>query len=459
MNHVFYIIVYAVIFISGCSGSGSVSKADYDLTAGADDQTTDEEKDDALDDIDNSVDYDNSADNDNAVDIDETHDEDAGMLHKLTVINGYGSGDYAAGSVVHIWAELSPETELLNKWTGETGLLDRSAEWHTTLIIPEHQVTLEAVIESRSEVLTEISFAGSTAFDKQLFYYAPDNPKGLVFFLHGTGGSSSMINKNEVRYIAAEAILRGYAVVSFEAEEVAQGDLDGNGKVRWNPDLSADNKDFANLDMLVTWLRNEGIIEIQTPLFAIGMSNGGAMSVGLGALSASDVSADFSNLNFAAVVSYCASGRASAAQITVTPTAWFLCANDDNEEVSNEEALKNSENLTKRGIDTIADLHQASPLYNERFMRVEGLSAEISGSIAAELRNAGFVDSAGMFIVQTDNILSYVQDNPSSFSVTLSLSSDRRKDVVDQIKVMQAEHQIYSDWTARTIDFLDTHLP
>jgi hypothetical protein len=34
-----------------------------------------------------------------------------------------------------------------------------------------------------------------------------------------------------------------------------------------------------------------------------------------------------------------------------------------------------------------------------------------------------------------------------------------RADVVDQIRVMQAEHQMYSDWAAREIAFLDAHNP
>jgi predicted esterase len=349
---------------------------------------------------------------------------------------------------------VSPETELLTRWRGDVDLLERPEEWHASFTMPARPVSLEAVVESRSEELLVTTFLGSTAHGKTIRYHAPPSPAGLVLFLHGTGGSNEMIEKPEARTLALTAIARGYAVLSPEAEEVVQGDM--NGKVRWDVNLTPDNLDLANLNALVAWTRAQGLIEPTTPLFAIGMSNGGAMSLGLGAVSASDVAATFPNLRFEGVVSYCASGRATAAAVTTTPTAWFLCANDDNEEVSNQEARANSDALASRGIATEADAHPASPLYPERFTRVAGISASTSRGIADELRAAGFVGTDSMFTTPTNDIVAAVQADPSAFPLILSLPGARLLEIVDQMKVMQAEHQMYSDWSARTIDFLET---
>jgi len=34
-----------------------------------------------------------------------------------------------------------------------------------------------------------------------------------------------------------------------------------------------------------------------------------------------------------------------------------------------------------------------------------------------------------------------------------------RSDVIGQVKAMQAEHQMFSDWAQRAIAFFDTHTP
>ena len=60
----------------------------------------------------------------------------------------------------------------------------------------------------------------------------------MILFLHGTGGNSNFIESAETRYVALKAISKGYAVLAPEAEESKGGDLDGDGKMRWNVPLS-----------------------------------------------------------------------------------------------------------------------------------------------------------------------------------------------------------------------------
>jgi len=48
---------------------------------------------------------------------------------------------------------------------------------------------------------------------------------------------------------------------------------------------------------------------------------------------------------------------------------------------------------------------------------------------------------------------------PSLLPTFAGLAPGVRNDVVDQLRAMQAEHQMYSDWAARALDFFDAHQP
>jgi len=375
--------------------------------------------------------------------------------YTLTVVNGYGSGQYAPGEIVHVWSAVRPWTETVMEWSGDADLLALPDEWHTTLTMPDRDAQVEAIIDERSEQLAEATYQGTTQYDKTVLSFIPASPKALLFLLHGTGGSARMIEKPEALYLAMTAIARGYGVLSTEAEEVAAGDANGDGKIRWNPKLSSDNVDFANLDSLIASLLQQGTIDASVPLFVVGMSNGGAMSVSLGAVAASPVADDFPNLQFGAAVSFCASGRASAAAVSTTPTAWLLCANDDNDQVSNDDAQQNSAALAERGVPTFVDAHPASPLYDERFTRVPNVDAATSTAIAAELRAGGFVGHDELFTTPTKQMIELIQADGSSYPTTAALPAKTASLVVNQIRVMQAEHQMYSDWASRALDFVE----
>ncbi len=120
--------------------------------------------------------------------------------------------------------------------------------------------------------------------------------------------------------------------------------------------------------------------------------------------------------------------------VTTTPSAWLLCANDDNDEVDNAEALANSATLASHGVPTVADLHAPSPLYDER-------------GRGRALHDADGRHRRGRY------------RRPLAAADADRLAPAVRADVVDQIRVMQAEHQMYADWAAREIAFLDAHDP
>lgn len=370
----------------------------------------------------------------------------------VTVTGGFGSGRYTVGARVHVFADLDPFTQRLTGWRGST-----SHEWHLELDMTRAPLTLSPIVESHPLNISRETFTGSTRRVKDVNLALAPGARGVLLMLHGTGGSAAFADQIEAHALMIEAHARGLTVIVPEAEEAVAGDLDGNGKRRWDPDLLPGNVDLANLDRLLADLEARGRIPACGPRYVIGMSNGGVMAIALGAVAADRaLAARFPELVFDGATSYCAPGSALAAATTRTPSAWRMCENDTNESVGEggaEEAESYASILRARGVPSEVTVHAASPLYDQRFERI-GLDAATSAAIAGELRAAGFVDARDFFVVTTDEMLAEVQAEPTAFPRLMSITDRQRKDVANQLNVMTADHDMYSDANARTLDFL-----
>ena len=368
----------------------------------------------------------------------------------LTVVNGVGPATAAPGAQVELWSSILPQSQVVTSWTGGSFAPD-AEEWHTTLTVPSSNATLTANVTTLDITFTTRTYTAPTTATKTVRFWVPASPRGLILLLHGTGGSSNFIETVEARAFALKAISKGYAVLSPEAEEVAAGDLDGNGKIQWDIGLNPANTDFRALDTLLGSLVSTSVIPAGLPTYVMGMSNGGAMAISLGSIAATAAAPSFPNLRFKAVISYCAQGNPAAVSITTTPSAFYLCANDENDNVSNTQALANSQTLLTRGVPTVGILHPATPLYNQRFIRVAGVSAAQSLAIANELRAGSFVDSNGFVTSPTSAISAAFTASPASFPTIAGLTGGQRLALLGQIAVMRAEHQFFSDWSSRSL--------
>lgn len=380
-------------------------------------------------------------------------------LFKVQVQGGYGSGSYAPGETVYVWSAVSTANEVALPWTdGDAALLAEPAEWRSSFVMPARDVTLTANKASQALTFTVEQYTGATAVTKTVRYFFPPAMRGVVIFSHGTGGSSTFITKPEPLAIALALVKAGYGVLGTEAEESAAGDLNGDGKQRWVTKATANNVDLKNLQLLFAEAENRGLIPAGTPKFALGMSAGGSFSHFLGTVAATPVASDFPQLRFAAVVSYCADATASkSATLSTTPSAWYMCGGEDNPEVSNQEARDNELTLRNRGIATEYAEHPPTPLYDQRFMRIPGISAATSTAIANELRAANFVDAAGFITTDGDAIATFVVANPGAFPTILAQTE--QTSLRSQIKTMRAEHSTYADFTQRNIAFFERFTP
>jgi len=390
-----------------------------------------------------------------------TSDGQAAAKFNVEVQGGYGSGRYAPGEIVHVWSAVSTTAGVAQPWTGDSTLLKNPNEWTSSFVMPAREVILTANASREELRLSVESYKGSTTVDKTVRYYFPPVMKGLVIMSHGTGGNSSYIENTETFPIAIALAQRGFGVLSTEAEEAVAGDLNADGKRRWQTAFTPNNIDLENLSILISGLEQRGLLKADTPKFALGMSNGGAFSHFLGAVGASSVSSTFPKLRFNAVVGYCA----DATQIfknntSSTPSAWYMCGNEDNPEVSLSEARTSERKLAAAGTPTEYLENSATPLYSERFTRIAGISAQTSTSIADELRAAGYVDQNGFLGRDADGIaVEIVQPkNASRFPTILSLPEGDQNRVKNQLKVLRAEHAQYADQTFRNISFFEKFL-
>jgi len=383
---------------------------------------------------DDDLEGDEDSEDDDAGD-DDTGDDDTGPF-TLTVTQGYGSGSYAAGAEVHVWAAHAPATQLVTAWSGDTELLLDPGEWHTSMTMPQRDIELHAEIGELDVALTVEPLDGRDR-PKTVRHHIPPQPVGIVLFAHGTSGSGEFIEKIEPFYLARVLIDAGFGVWATDAEETDDGEEDA----RWDASLDPDNVDLANVELILAQFVERGWIEENTPRFVVGMSNGGSFALTAGAA-----------LGLDAVVSYCASGRTASAEITTAPTAWFLCEYDHT--ADNESAQANHQLLLDRGVPTELHIHGPSPLHDARFERIPGIDGPTSAAIASELR-ALHANPDGYLADDVDTIADAVAANPASYPTLSGLAGTDQKLVGNQVMILVADHQMYDDYARRTLAFLE----
>lgn len=367
----------------------------------------------------------------------------------LTVNNGYGSGKYKAGDTVHIFSENYSTNQLFDKWNGDTALLNDPEEWHTWFIMPAKNVTVTgSLINITPFTLHYEQIMGKERL-KPVYYYFPSGYKGIVYLLHGTGGSAAdLIASYEWMQLIKDLVYNHFAVIITESEESTTGiDANGDGKIRWDL-LSLDtntNVDFANIRIITDSLYSKGIADPAKPRYAIGMSDGGFFAAALTYV-----------YHFEAAVQFCAQGPSNLMQLTTIPTQFCMAANDDNPSVGtagDAAALAYSESLNNRGVCSKYYANPRSPLYPERFARSGEMTIAQSEAVFNELKAKGYMDNRNYFIGYSDNFTQAYQSNPSDFPAISSLSAYQA--VLSEINISVADHHMYSDYDNGVIRFLE----
>lgn len=332
-------------------------------------------------------------------------------LPTLTVEDGFGGGSYAPGTRVQVWADVDPHAEIVTGWTGEVALLEDPLEWNSALLMPDHDVLLSpsrVTVPLKAETRT-VSLASAA---REITVYRPATPVGIVLFFHGARYNRTELFDAAAASVTMRLLQAGYLVVALDSEAATSAGSGG-----WVDQEGS--TDLLNVAALASLLRAE-LGEL--PVVAWGMSSGGqfAHRVGL-------------SLPAQAVLASCAPGSSEIAAATTAATAWFLAEADPTFPTGATDAAAFAKALAARGIPAQVHVHPVTPLYDARFTRVPGIDATRSATIAAELRADGLVSES-------------VADLDAATVTAIGA----------EIEIMAAEHELYDDYGARMLAFLES---
>ncbi|MBI3232481.1 MAG: T9SS type A sorting domain-containing protein [Bacteroidetes bacterium] len=371
----------------------------------------------------------------------------------LTVLNGYGSGEYKQGDTIHIWAKEFAEDSVFAGWETPLGSAEVALwnEWHTTIIMRGSS----GVIRAKFRYSKPLQFSQTTfrilGADRNIWYAFPPSPRGLITLHHFTNGTGNLwTSRTEYRQFCHAAYDMGYALLAYNADEVERGDQTGNGLKQWlaTPIDMDKNIDHKVTRIMLDSLIARGVITKNTPLFAVGMSVGGGYTMGV-ALS----------LGFNGWANYCSGGNSAITDSTHIPGLLCPAQNDANREDdiggNTIKAYQNYLKLQQRGIKSGYLLNTRHPLYPERFARIKGINKAKSIELFNELKNGGWLDSLNRPLLLPDSLEQGIRYT-ALFPEFSAMNEDLWKEALYQYRVAYADHEFHSDFTYSTLSFFDS---
>jgi len=382
----------------------------------------------------------------------------------LNISGGTAVGSFNYDDTIHVFSDRATGFDVFTGWEGTgTPFLDIEDEWHTTLVVPASSGLtnldltssygqLPPDIEQVTEMISlfgEEDDAFMEGILKEVNYAIPENPKGVVFLFHGTGGrGANMFEKYEIFTLVKDLYHAGYGSISTDANERTLGDQNDDGKIRWLASLAAlqtfdNNIDLFNIRALRDTLLERNNWPADFPFYSYGVSNGG----------------NFSDLA-AAAVGFVASAHNTAngsptlytQRPDATPVIWIQSANDQNASADLSVAFANYQALLDRGICSEWYLLEKSPLYEERFMRSRN---NINQQKSTEIYERLFDYSD---LLNDENFLNPVDilaELPVDFFDPLDLNFSQISDVQSQLKLTNADHGATGDFNQTIIRFFE----
>ncbi len=267
-----------------------------------------------------------------------------------------------------------------------------------------------------------------------LIRWIPENPRGLVFYFHGTGG-----NYDDVMYVEPtremDTLIRaGFGFVSTESEE-------RGGSAQWEKgsDDWRENPDLERLEGLYEDLVAAGDITRETPILTTGFSDGGAMS---GFFSA--VAKVHGWPVFAAAMHN--SGGSSSADI---PQIWVIAENETDQIGPN--SLAAYENAVADGAIATYHLAAEEPLVADRLLRIPRFTQEDADLAFADLVKYGILDEAGVRVIDLDTQL---ESSLNKFEKDSKVQQDW--EVSTQLRVVWSTHRFNSEYSQEVCEHFTT---
>ena len=284
--------------------------------------------------------------------------------------------------------------------------------------------------------------------------YLPPHPKGVIYLFHGTGGSERFATRLETVRTLAPLVAADYGYVAAPS-------ADRVDPIRWKvDDASPANPDIAYMLALHRALIAKGEIDARTPVFTMGMSNGGSFA-NLYAMAARR-----EGLPVAAVADYMGPFPASmrpalADPKALAPTLVVLSRNDGL--VSTPNVSEIAGRLAAGGARVEMHVNEEHAVCAETFAVLPGLSPAARAKLVGEtLPAAGIIDASGRRTVFTADKAITREDIQALVARLQPLPLDGAapaREVANVLLIAWAAHQMRSDFADRQLAFFDAALP
>lgn len=276
--------------------------------------------------------------------------------------------------------------------------------------------------------------------------YFPAKAKGVVYLFHGSGGSERFATRIHSQRVISRLVAAGYGYVAAPS-------LDRTEVKRWNITSldPAANPDVAYMLALHKALIAKGEITARTPVFTMGMSNGGAFANLFGA------AAKAQSLPVTAVADYMGPFPMPmrVAPKALAPTFVVLAQNDGL--VSTPQVSSAIARLTADGAQIESHVVEEQRACAASLTLVPGLSPAARQALVAEtLPAAGVADAEGRRLVYRDKP-SITREDMADLNQRLPRGAQGR-DIGNELLIAWAAHQMRSDFADAQVAFFDKAL-
>lgn len=285
---------------------------------------------------------------------------------------------------------------------------------------------------------------GSTYYSGKYYSAVPALPVGIIFALHGRGGTASLLVERRVEWASffRDAVARRHAVVVLDAAPGSSTRewYTASTSVTYNPEL-------VNMTNILSKMESAGLVTTTTPIYFVGIGQGGdAAGFLAAALSATRP--------VRAVAAYAAGTAAIYGSATYAmPTTFAL--SDKDPLVDRSIVTANVAAMKQRGVDAAVHVRPAERVCNGRFTRIPGISGTASRLVFDGLVAGG--------ALAADGSVAYVSADAITWGSALPPQgippayADFGEKIAEQLRVVGGENAFYGDRNGATLDFFDAH--
>lgn len=230
----------------------------------------------------------------------------------------------------------------------------------------------------------EIPYAEEAIGGRPVMRFIPKNPRGVVYLFHGTGGSENYASRRETRCAIAPLLAKGYGFVASQSGRAPP--------VRWLMDPAA-SPDVDHMLAIHRELVRRGEITAATPVFTLGMSNGGGFATVFG------LAARAAGLPVTAIADYM--GPLAPAALALVPRPadlppLFVVVAEKDGLVEARRVAETAERLKAEGATVELHVARPRPFTASDLVGVDGMAPAAAEAAVAALKAAGIIDAGGM---------------------------------------------------------------